>query len=360
MGREPQQGTDGKQEQNQPWAESQYYGDGRQAGAGIAMGREPNRGTEGRSRDSHGQRANAGNGRQAGTGQQGQSAYARDGQQQGNRGRVLTHGTDGSRIAGAKCLRTERTARQKGQRAYAGVGRQQGSMGREPTQGSVGNRAAGQRAFAGVGRLKKKSLYIIACGRKNGRCFCKQKNAVFWKAFFFKPAALSCFGTLPSNAALFACRPLFASALCPRMLPCLPSAPFCFGTLPSNAALFAFRPFLLRHSAHAALFAFRPFLLRHSAPSALLSVPFLLTQKCPCHPATVRPLSANAEMPLLPCCCPSPFCLRRNAPVALFLLAFRPHKIGSLPMAVPAPATHPQKIGSLPMAVPAPACHPSP
>ena len=161
-GREPQQGTDGKHEQIQPWAESQN----REWKAS-------------RSRDSHGQRAKAGDGWQAGTGQQGQSAYARDGQQQGNRGKVLTHGTDDSRMAGAKCLRTERTARQHGQRAFAGCGRQQGSMGREPSQGSVGNRAAGQRAFAGVGRLKKKSLYIIACGRKNGRCFCKQKKAVF-------------------------------------------------------------------------------------------------------------------------------------------------------------------------------------
>ena len=86
-----------------------------------------------------------------------------------------------------------------------------------------------------------------------------------------------------------------------------------------------------------------PLLLRHSAlNAALLSVPFLLSQKCPCYPAIVRPLSACAEMPLLPCCCPSPFCLRRNAPVALILLATRPHKIGSLPMAVPAPATHPK------------------
>ena len=130
-GREPQQGTDGKQEQGQPWAKSQT-GNGRQAGAGTAMGREPNQGMEGRSRDSHGQRAKAGDGWQAGTGQQGQSAYARDGQQQGNRGKVLTHGTDDSRMAGAECLRTERTAGQQGQRAVAGCGRQQGSRGREP------------------------------------------------------------------------------------------------------------------------------------------------------------------------------------------------------------------------------------
>ena len=92
---------------------------------------------------------------------------------------MLTHGTD-SRAAWAESRsRVRKAAGQHGQRAYAGVGRQQGSMGREPTQGSVGNRAAGQRAYAEVGRLKKKSLYIIACGRKNGRCFCKQKNAVF-------------------------------------------------------------------------------------------------------------------------------------------------------------------------------------
>ena len=66
-GREPQQGTDGKHEQSQPWAESQNRE--WKAGAGTAMGREPTQGTEGRSRDSHGQRANAGNGRQAGIGQ---------------------------------------------------------------------------------------------------------------------------------------------------------------------------------------------------------------------------------------------------------------------------------------------------
>ena len=153
-------GTDGKQEQGQPWVESQIRG--WKAGAGTAMGREPTQGTEGKQ----------GQGNRGKCLRTGRTAARQQGQ-------VLTHGTDGSRIAGAECLRTERTARQKGQRAFAGCGRQQGSMGREPSQGSVGNRAAGQRAFAGVGRLKKKSLYIIACGRKNGRCFCKQKNAVF-------------------------------------------------------------------------------------------------------------------------------------------------------------------------------------
>ena len=170
MGREPQQGTDVKQEQNQPWAESQQNGDGRQAGAGTAVGREPNQEMEGRSRDSHGQRANAGNGRQAGTGQQGQSAYARNGQQQGNRGRVLTHGTDGSRMAGAECLRTERTAGQRGQRAFAGVGRQQGSKDREPSQGSAG--------------LKKKPLHY--CLRKKKRpLFLQAKKRRFLEGFFF-------------------------------------------------------------------------------------------------------------------------------------------------------------------------------
>ena len=94
MGREPQQGTDGKQEQSQPWAESQKQRmegkqeqgqpwvesqiRGRKAGAGTAMGREPTQGTEGK-------------------------------QGQGNRGRVLTHGTDSSKAKGAECLRTERT-----------------------------------------------------------------------------------------------------------------------------------------------------------------------------------------------------------------------------------------------------------
>ena len=94
MGREPQQGTDVKQEQNQPWAESQRQGmEGKQeqgqpwvesqirgwkAGAGTAMGREPTQGTEGK-------------------------------QGQGNRGRVLTHGTDSSKATGAECLRTGRT-----------------------------------------------------------------------------------------------------------------------------------------------------------------------------------------------------------------------------------------------------------
>ena len=64
MGREPQQGTDVKQEQNHPWAESQRQGmEGKQeqgqpwvesqirgwkAGAGTAMGREPTQGTEGK------------------------------------------------------------------------------------------------------------------------------------------------------------------------------------------------------------------------------------------------------------------------------------------------------------------------
>ena len=88
MGREPQQGTDGKQEQNQPWAKSQFLGmggkqeqgqpwaesqiKGWKAGAGTAMGREPKQGTDGK-------------------------------QEQGNRGKVLTHGTDNSKATGAKC-----------------------------------------------------------------------------------------------------------------------------------------------------------------------------------------------------------------------------------------------------------------
>ena len=88
MGREPQQGTDGKQEQNRPWAKSQIgewkasrSRDSRRqranfwgwvAGAGTAMGREPKQGTDGK-------------------------------QEQGNRGKVLTHGTDNSKATGAKC-----------------------------------------------------------------------------------------------------------------------------------------------------------------------------------------------------------------------------------------------------------------
>ena len=58
MGREPQQGTDGKQEQGQPWVESQIRG--WKAGAGTAMGRVPI----------------CGNGRQVGTGQQGHFCFA--------------------------------------------------------------------------------------------------------------------------------------------------------------------------------------------------------------------------------------------------------------------------------------------
>ena len=46
MGREPQQGTDGKQEQGQPWAESQIKG--WKAGAGTAVGRDPKQGTDGK------------------------------------------------------------------------------------------------------------------------------------------------------------------------------------------------------------------------------------------------------------------------------------------------------------------------
>ena len=101
-----------------------------------------------------------------------------------------------------------------------------------------------------------------------------------------------------------------------------------------------------------------PFCLRRNAPAILLS-------SVPC----------VSTLPLLPCCCPSR--ALALAPVALFLLAFRP-RFGSLPMAVTAPATHPQKlalyprlsllllathphyVGSLPMAGFAPACHPSP
>ena len=126
------------------------------------------------------------------------------------------------------------------------------------------------------------------------------------------------------------------------MLPCLPSAPL-----------------LLRHSALKCCPVCLPplFATALCPKAALLSVPFLQKQKCPSCLAVVRSLSAKAEMPQLPCCCPFPFCKSRNAPIALFLLAFRSHKIGSLPMAVPAPATHPHNIGSLPMAVPAPAFH---
>ena len=160
MGKEPNQGMEGKQEQGQPWAKSQIKG--WKAGAGTAMGREPKQGTDGK--QEQGNRGKCLRTERTAARQQGQ---------------VLTHGTD-NKAAGAESLRRVRKAAgQHGQRAFARCGRQQGSMGREPSQGSVGNRAAGQRAFAGVGRLKKKSLYIIACGRKNGRCFCKQKNAVF-------------------------------------------------------------------------------------------------------------------------------------------------------------------------------------
>ena len=127
------------------------------------------------------------------------------------------------------------------------------------------------------------------------------------------------------------------------MLPCLPSAPL-----------------LLRHSALKCCPVCLPplFATALCPKAALLSVPFLQKQKCPSCLAVVRSLSAKAEMPQLPCCCPFPFCKSRNAPIALFLLAFRSHKIGSLPMAVPAPATHPHNIGSLPTAVPAPTTHP--
>ena len=189
MGKEPNQGMEGKQEQGQPWAKSQIKG--WKAGAGTAMGREPKQGTDGK--QEQGNRGKCLRTERTAARQQGQvlthgtdsskttgaSAYARDGQQ-GSRGREPSQGAEGSRAAWAESLRKVRKAAgQHGQRAFARCGRQQGSMGREPSQGSVGNRAAGQRAFAGVGRLKKKSLYIIACGRKNGRCFCKQKNAVF-------------------------------------------------------------------------------------------------------------------------------------------------------------------------------------
>ena len=68
MGKEPIKGMEGKQEQGQPWAESQI-GEWK-AGAGTAMGREPTQGTEGK-------------------------------QEQGNRGRVLTHGTDNRKATGA-------------------------------------------------------------------------------------------------------------------------------------------------------------------------------------------------------------------------------------------------------------------
>ena len=87
-----------------------------------------------------------------------------------------------------------------------------------------------------------------------------------------------------------------------------------------------------------------PFCLRRNAPAILLSsVPFLLTQKCPCCLSVVRPLSAYAEMPLLPCSClpsvPNNCLSAHGCPCSC----------------------HPsQKIGTLPMAVPAPACHPSP
>ena len=85
-GREPQQGTDGKQEQGQPWAESQ------------------NRGWKAsRSRDSHRQVAKSKDGRQ----EQGQpwaeSQFCWDGWQAGTgqQGQVLTHGTDSSKAIGA-------------------------------------------------------------------------------------------------------------------------------------------------------------------------------------------------------------------------------------------------------------------
>ena len=109
--------------------------------------------------------------------------------------------------------------------------------------------------------------------------------------------------------------PLFATALCPQMLPCLPSAPFCYGTLPLNAALFAFRPFLLRHSALKLPCCPSPFCKSRNAPVALLlSVPFLQ--------------SRNAPVALL---LSVPFLQSRNAPVALFLLAFRSHKLALCP-----------------------------
>ena len=94
MGREPQQGTDGKQEQNQPWAKSQI-------GEWKAS----------RSRDSRGQRAKSRDGRQ----EQGQPWAESQ-----SRGRMASR----NRATGAKCLRTGRTiARQQGQSADARDGR---------------------------------------------------------------------------------------------------------------------------------------------------------------------------------------------------------------------------------------------
>ena len=178
------------------------------------MGREPKQGMEGRSRDSHGQRANTGDGRQ----EQGQpwaesqrrerkasrnraigaSAYARNGQQQGNwgkclrterttarqQGQVLTHRTD-SKAAWAESLRRVRKAAgQHGQRAFAGCGRQQGSMGREPSQGSAG--------------LKKKAFTLLLAEEKTAVVFASKKTPFFRRLFFLLSLPpLFCYGTLP-------------------------------------------------------------------------------------------------------------------------------------------------------------------
>ena len=59
MGREPLQvGTGGKQEQNQPWAKSQFLGMGGKQEQGQPWAKSQFLGMGGRSRDSHGQRAN--------------------------------------------------------------------------------------------------------------------------------------------------------------------------------------------------------------------------------------------------------------------------------------------------------------
>ena len=292
------------------------------------MGREPNQEMEGRSRDSHGQSANAGNGRQAGTGQQGQSAYARNGQQQGNRGRVLTHGTDDSRIAGASAYARDGQQGSEDREPSQGCGRQQGSEDREPSQGCGRQQGSEDREPSqGCGRqqgskdrepsqgsagLKKKAFTLLLAKEKTAVIFASKKTPFFRRLFFLLSLPpLICYGSLSSNAALFAFRPFVASAPCPQMLPCLPSAPLllrlpvlkccpvclpplcCFGSLSSNTALFAFRPF-------AASAPCPQMLPCCPSPFCKAEMPLL---------SCYRPSPfCKAEMPLLPCCCPFPFC----------------------------------------------------
>ena len=162
------------------------------------MGREPKQGMEGRSRDSHGQRANTGDGRQ----EQGQpwaesqrrerkasrnraigaSAYARNGQQQGNwgkclrterttarqQGQVLTHRTDSKAALGQSAV-AKRGGRQTGQHFRAEC---RSSKGAEGKQGSI----LGQSAVAKRGGRQTGQHLRAECRSKKGR---KANRAAF-------------------------------------------------------------------------------------------------------------------------------------------------------------------------------------